>query len=118
MAYDGPGRNHSSMAYAEQALSYWRGRGLPPEKTVLGVPFYSRPIETAYRDLLAANPAAADQDEIEFNGTTVYYNGRPTLVTKTKLAQREASGIMIWALAHDAPGPESLLSAIFDAAKQ
>lgn len=116
MAYDGPDANHASLEYAEAALAYWRGRGLPPEQMVLGVPFYGRPPEVAYRDLLAADPAAADQDSIEYNGATVYYNGRPTLIAKTALAQREASGIMIWALPHDAPGPASLLSAIYAAA--
>ncbi len=116
MAYDGPDINHASLDYAEAALAYWRGRGLPPEQMVLGVPFYGRAPEVAYRDLLAADPAAADQDSIEYGGGTVYYNGRPTLVAKTALAQREASGLMIWAIPHDAPGPDSLLSAIFAAA--
>ncbi len=49
MAYDGPGQNHSSYEFAEEALNYWRQRGLPQNKTVLGVPFYSRPGEVPYR---------------------------------------------------------------------
>ena len=112
MAYDGPDTNHSSLAYAEKALAYWRGRGVPPEKLVLGVPFYSRPQEVAYRDLLAADPAAADQDTITYQGAAVYYNGRPTLAAKVALARREASGVMIWALPQDDPGPLSLLAAM------
>ena len=59
MAYDGPGQNHSSYEFAEEALNYWRQRGLPQSKTVLGVPFYSRPGEAPYRTLVAADPAAA-----------------------------------------------------------
>ena len=49
MAYDGPGQNHSSYEFAEEALNYWQQRGLPQNKTVLGVPFYSRPGEVPYR---------------------------------------------------------------------
>jgi hypothetical protein len=79
------------------------------------VPFYARPQDVGYRDLLAADPAAADQDAIVYQGAPAYYNGRPTLRAKVALAQREASGIMIWALPHDVPGPESLLSAIYEA---
>ena len=111
MAYDGPDTNHASLEYAAAALAYWRERGLPPEKTVLGVPLYARPQDVGYRDLLAADPAAADQDSVDYRGALAYYNGRPTLRAKVALAQREAGGIMIWALAHDAPGPDSLLSA-------
>ena len=57
MAYDGEDpEGHSPMGYADDALAYWSGRGLAAEKTVLGVPFYSRPQEVAYRDLVEADP--------------------------------------------------------------
>ena len=45
MAYDDDGAQHSSINYAQSALDYWLGRGLPPEKVTLGVPFYARPTE-------------------------------------------------------------------------
>jgi GH18 family chitinase len=112
MAYDGPELNHSSLHYAEAALIYWKQRGLPAAQMVLGVPFYSRPVEVAYRDIVAADPEAADRDQSPYGEGIVFYNGRPTLRAKVALARERASGIMIWALAHDAPGPESLLSAI------
>jgi chitinase len=66
MAYDGEG--HASMDYAIQSLDYWSGRGLPKEKMVLGVPFYSRPGEISYRKLVEADPAAAQQDEMDYYG--------------------------------------------------
>ena len=112
MAYDGPGQNHSSYEFAEEALNYWQRRGLPQDKTVLGVPFYSRPGEVQYRNLVAANPAAAQADAIDYNGATTYYNGVPTMQKKTQLAKRLASGIMIWTIAADTLDETSLLNAI------
>src|SRR5258706_4397818 len=39
MSYDGP--DHGSMDQFQQALAFWTARGLPKEKIVMGVPFYS-----------------------------------------------------------------------------
>jgi chitinase len=114
MAYDGSGPNHSSYEYAEAAIAYWQGRGLPAEKTVLGVPFYSRPDHVAYRKLVEADPAAAELDEFEYFGGTVNYNGQPTMRRKTELALERAAGIMIWALDHDTQDDTSLLKTIYD----
>jgi chitinase len=116
MAYDGPGVNHSSYDFAEESLSYWSARGLPREKTVLGVPFYSRPSEATYRQLMKTDPGAAYSDEVEYAGHKNYYNGIPTLVQKTNLALRRASGIMIWALSFDTNDSASLLNAIYQTA--
>ena len=116
MAYDAPGSSHSPLAYAEESLGYWSGRGLPREKTVLGVPFYSRPTEVPYRKLVATDPIAASVDSIDYLGTTVNYNGIATMRAKTQLAMRDASGVMIWALPHDTSDATSLLGAIFAAA--
>ncbi len=116
MAYDGPAKNHSSYDFAEEALNYWKRRGLPQDKAVLGVPFYSRPGEAPYRKLAAANPAAAQADEIEHDGITTYYNGIPTMQKKTQLARRLGSGIMIWTIASDTLDETSLLKAIVQAA--
>ncbi len=112
MAYDGPGQNHSSYEFAQEALHYWQQRGLPQDKTVLGVPFYSRPGEVPYRQLVAANPAAAQTDTIDYGGSPTYYNGVPTMRKKTQLAKRLASGIMIWTIASDTLDETSLLKAI------
>jgi chitinase len=113
MAYDdGSSENHSSYSYAERSINYWLERGLPPEKTVLGVPFYSRPGYVTYNKLIAANPDAANTDMLELNGATEHYNGIPTMKEKTELALRTASGIMIWVVTDDAPGDASLLTAI------
>lgn len=110
MTYDGP--DHATMTQFEAGLDYWQGRGLPPEKTVMGLPFYGRPSEPLYRQIVAANPEAAYQDSIEWNGELNRYNGIPTVQAKTRLALDRASGIMFWTLEQDAEGELSLLGAI------
>jgi len=112
MAYDGSGSAHSPMEYAEAALDYWAELGLPAGKTVLGVPFYSRPGEASYRQLVQADPAAAEGDEIEYFGSPQNYNGPATMRAKTELAMERAGGIMIWTVAHDTTDGTSLLRTI------
>ena len=107
MAYDSPPPAHSTYEQAAQTLAYWRGRGLPASKAVLGVPFYGRPSEESFASLLArgADPRADRFGEVG-------YNGLATIERKTSLALSQASGIMIWELTQDAAGTNSLLTAI------
>jgi chitinase len=113
MAYDGDGAGgHASMAYAQGALAYWADRGLPADQTVLGVPFYARPQEVPYRELVGADPAAAERDEIDYYSSEVNYNGRETMRRKVELAMERASGIMFWKLDDDTMDASSLLGVI------
>lgn len=112
MAYDGP--EHGTMQQFNDALAYWLARGLPPEKIVMGVPFYSRPNEAPYRKIVEADPQAAYADTIDWAGASNVYNGIPTIQTKTKIALERAGGIMFWTLDHDALSDLSLLKAIDD----
>jgi GH18 family chitinase len=112
MTYDGP--DHGTMAQFQAGLDYWQSRGLPPAKTVMGVPFYARPNEMTYRRLVAIDPQAAYVDTMEHNGTTIHYNGIPTVQAKTRLARERAGGIMFWTLEHDDPGELSLLKAMVE----
>lgn len=112
MTYDGP--DHGTMEQFETGLAYWQGRGLSPQKTVMGVPFYARPSETTYRKIVAADPQAAYVDTVEFNGAANHYNGIPTIQVKTHLAMQKAGGIMFWTLDHDTSDDLSLLKAIDD----
>ncbi len=106
MAYDGP--DHGSMAQAQGGLDYWLGRGLPKDKAVLGVPFYSRPQAQSYASLLAQG---ADPNSDSFQGNN--YNGIPTIKAKTQMALDRAGGIMMWELSHDTTDAStSLLAAI------
>ncbi|MGQ1947040.1 glycosyl hydrolase family 18 protein [Geofilum sp. OHC36d9] len=108
MAYDGDsGAGHSPYSYAVSALDYWTGKGMDNRKTVLGVPFYSRPSMISYASLLVAG---ASENEDFFNGD--YYNGLPTIKQKSELA-KSYGGIMIWELSQDAMNENSLLSAIY-----
>lgn len=115
MAYDGP--NHSTLDLAQTSIQYWEERGLPPEKTVLGVPFYSHPNYIAYSKLVEADPEAAFSDEISYFSTNEIYNGIPTIQKKTELALEQASGIMIWTLEQDTRDENSLLNTIFETSK-
>lgn len=114
MVYDRGGEgHHSTFEFAQESLAYWQERGLPPEKAVLGVPFYARPNYSTYKELVAADPANAFTDEAEQHGRIEYYNGIPTIQQKTRLALEQASGIMIWTLEHDSQDETSLLQAIY-----
>ena len=124
MAYDaaGPWRpdapgQHSSMAFAKTSVEYWRKRGLPPSKIVLGVPFYGygfgkdfRKGGYSYATILKAHPGADRLDKV---GETIWYNGVPTVEAKARYARETGlGGIMIWSLHHDVKGNKSLLDAI------
>jgi chitinase len=112
MAYDGSETDHSPYSLAKRALDYWSGRGLPREKTILGVPFYGRPEGVTYRELVQADPTAPDRDVSNYKGKEIYYNGMATMQRKTELALQRASGIMIWELAFDTRDETSLLDVI------
>lgn len=117
MTYDGP--DHGSMEQFEKGLSYWSKRGLPREKIVMGVPFYShvkdsRSEGVRYSKLVQADPAAAQTNEFDYYGMTQIYNGIPTIQAKTQVAMERASGIMFWALDHDTQGELSLVNAIYE----
>ena len=110
MTYDGSG--HASLEQFQKGLEYWLGRGVPPEKLVMGMPFYSRPGEVPYRKLVKNDPSAAQADISVYNGKEERYNGLPTVKRKTQIALDRASGVMFWTLEQDAAGNVSLLKAI------
>jgi len=125
MAYDDgvggpPGVPHSSYAFAEKALNYWLvSRDVPAHKAVLGVPFYGRSLKNyharTFKSIVAEDPNAPAKDL----SRGYAYNGFATIRAKTmRLARERAGGIMIWQIAQDAPGGDSLLNAIYDAVKQ
>jgi GH18 family chitinase len=95
----------------------WTSLGLPPEKCVLGVPFYARPSDVSYQKLLAYDKVAAEGDHLRYFTTEQFYNGPETLRKKTRLAMSEAGGIMIWELSQDAFGEDSLLKVIAETAR-
>ncbi|MDI1464708.1 glycosyl hydrolase family 18 protein [Catellatospora sp. KI3] len=113
MAYDG-GSPHANYNWSINAVNFWKGRGLPASKAVLGVPFYSRPTYYTYSQLVAMDPANANRDCVTVNGSQECYNGIPTIKAKTQWAMANAGGIMNWELSQDTTGSTSLVSAIYD----
>jgi GH18 family chitinase len=127
MSYDqtGPWRPnqpgpHSTYVKAEEDLNYWiNTRRIPKEKLSLGVPFYGYCFGTkygesmSYRDIITKFPGSDQKDEVvPDGGGMIYYNGLPTIKSKTALALKNAGGVMIWQLLQDAEGDKSLLAAI------
>ena len=110
MTYDEPG--HATLDQFQKGLEYWLARGVPPEKLVMGIPFYSRPGEIPYRKLLKNDPSAAYADITVYNGSQERYNGQITVQKKTQIALERASGVMFWTLEQDASGNNSLLNVI------
>jgi GH18 family chitinase len=121
MAYDATGPwggegHHSTYNFAVSNINYWKNRGLPKSKCVLGLPFYGYGFDAAfsnngyqYKDIVASYAGADQKDTI---GNTIYYNGIPTIEAKTILAMNQGGGVMIWELSQDASGNSSLLKAI------
>jgi chitinase len=115
MAYDG-GSPHANYNWSIASANYWKSRGLPKSKTVLGVPFYSRPGYYTYAQLVAMNSANANRDCTTAGGAQQCYNGLPTIRRKTQWAMANAGGIMNWELSQDTTGSTSLVSAIYEVA--
>jgi chitinase len=114
MSYDLNKFDHSTYEQAVAAVEYWRKRGLPASKLVLGVPFYSRPSEHTFAKLLSLG-ADPNADIWKNEG----YNGLETIRRKANLCfEHGLGGIMMWELAHDTPGEHSLLGAIDGVVKQ
>ncbi|GAA3973223.1 glycosyl hydrolase family 18 protein [Mucilaginibacter dorajii] len=112
MDYDDNNFQHSTYQSAVNSLNYWLGRGLPAAKAILGVPFYGRDNRYDYLtvnyNVILSQGGSPNSDTFQ----TIGYNGIPTIQAKTNLAFAQAGGMMIWELAGDGTGSNSLLSAI------
>ncbi|MFN3404169.1 MAG: glycosyl hydrolase family 18 protein [Cytophagaceae bacterium] len=132
MAYDATGcwnpqnpGQHSPYEQAVNEINYWHiTRGVAKEKIILGVPFYGYHFNNnncnsvTYRNITASFPGSQNNDVVyPQGGGTIFYNGIPTIKSKTNLAWESAGGIMIWELTQDATGANSLLSAIDEVIK-
>ena len=111
MAY--AGKDHGTWEQFDKGLAYWNARGLPKEKLIIGLPFYSEPGGVSFAKLVEEDPAAAQMDSYPYLGVTENYNGIPTIQAKTKFALANAGGVAFWALDHDAQGELSLVNALY-----
>lgn len=124
MSYDaygtwtGPGQ-HSPYSLAVSDFVYWNTtKAVPAAKLTVGVPFYGYfwgTSSTSYNYSNVVNTYAGTQNTDMYkpaSGGIIYYNGIPTIKQKTNYAMSTAGGIMIWQLAGDAIGSNSLLNAI------
>jgi chitinase len=128
MAYDGQydggyhAANLSPYPFTEEIVNYWSNlfdkSNISKQKLVLGLPSYAQPENPAIKQvsfaaILNNNPANAETDSVNMNGTTYYYNGLPTIQKKTKLALDHGfGGMMLWESGLDATGPQSITSTV------
>jgi len=123
MAYDetGPWRpsnpgQHSSYGYAQKGINFWMSTvGITGDRLNLGLPFYGYDFVNSttvnalkYSELIATDASYADIDNVG----NIYYNGRPTIVSKVELANNQLGGVSIWELGQDSFDEYSLLTAI------
>lgn len=110
MTYDDnlAGQPHASYDFMVHYCGLWRGRGLPADKLVAGIPFYARPGGKSYASFVAADRSNADRDVVGGAG----YNGRPTVRRKTQWAMDNAAGVMVWELSQDTHDDTSLITTI------
>lgn len=110
-----PGQ-HSSYDHAKQGINFWKNTvGINPSKLTLGVPFYGYDFQNSttvkaftYGSMVDSDVSNSEKDNVG----NKYYNGRPTIANKVKLASQNLSGIMIWELGQDSFSEYSLLETI------
>ena len=126
MSYDAtgpwnPGKPgpHSPYSMAVNDFKYYtETRKIAPGKILIGLPFYGygfngAPTSMTYKNIIKDHRGSELKDEINVGGGTVYYNGIPTIESKTKFAvENNAAGVMIWQLLQDSSDDKSLLKAI------
>lgn len=124
MAYDftGPWNptasgQHSSYNNAVESINFWKNTGISQSKLTLGVPFYgydfsnsSNVTSFTFGQMISTNNSYSEIDNVGMK----YYNGRPTIKSKVKLASEQVSGIMIWELGQDSFSDYSLLKTIHE----
>ena len=113
MAYDMPGRQSTTEAAIARAEAIMAA-GVPPDRLMLGVPFYGRGVTERgrtlpYREILTKYHPGPAQDDVD----GLHCNGPITMTNKAAwVRQRGLAGIMIWEVSQDADGATSLLGAL------
>ncbi len=113
MSYDHNGQ-HATFEQAAADIEAFLSRSAPPEKLLLGVPFYGRDVDNFSRALTYAEIVSRYQPAPEEDlAGGVYFNGPATIQQKTRYArEQQLGGVMIWELGQDTRDETSLLRAI------
>lgn len=115
MSYD-RGERHSTYEQAVDDVQAFLSAGIPPEKLILGMPFYGRTVapphdEYPYAQLISEYSPVPAVDEV--NG--IYFNGLATIQRKVCYGMSKGlGGFMVWELSQDTTDASSLLLQIFD----
>lgn len=99
-------------------IDYYMARGLTEKQLTIGVPFYGYSEGGVTRDwseIIALDVANEYRDRDTTNG--IYFNGKKTIKKKVELA-KGYGGIMIWQLAEDDYGENSMLRLIKEEIKK
>ncbi|HMV28990.1 MAG TPA: glycosyl hydrolase family 18 protein [Anaerolineales bacterium] len=114
MSYD-RGERHSTFEQSVADVEAFLEAGIPPEKLILGMPFYGRgmssPSDTySYEQIRSTYAPAPDVDEVG----DIYFNGLNTIRHKVcyGIAQN-LGGFMVWELGLDTVDESSLLQQIY-----
>ena len=114
-----PGDEHASYVQAERDLALWLGKGVPPEKLALGLPFYGHGFgrfgpSWALRDIAAQFGGRAAKSDVVGQRCAgcdyITFNGLPTLERKARLAGGWGTGVMVWEIDQDLPGNRAIRS--------
>lgn len=123
MAYDERGSwaphkpgQHSSIPFAQRSIHFWRDSvGIPPEKLTLGLPLYAynftnpkKTISHTIAEVISFNHQNAFVDSFGL----IYFNGKPTLEAKVRLASEDLAGVMVWELGQDTTGEFAMINTI------
>lgn len=118
MSYD-RGERHSTFEQAVTDVQAFWDAGIPPEKLILGMPFYGRDTSQfdrsfSYAEIMQSYSPAPDVDEVD----GIYFNGLETIRRKVCYGIGEGlGGFMVWELSQDTSDATSLLGQIFLLAK-
>jgi Glycosyl hydrolases family 18 len=123
----------SSYDFMVSSAAIWTQFHLPANKIVIGIPAFGLRYDqldadgnnlswgsysyVTYNDILAFDPTAYGKEEAAM-ASGVYFNGVPLVTQKAAYAKANGfKGCYLWAEDYDVQGPNSLLSAIFNAQK-